>query len=195
MHDHNLDGKWTNEVWRSRAGSLFRTPAVLVMDRHASRTQEATPTRLATQHNTNVCFVPGGMTPLLQPCDVTWNKLFKANVRRLWEDWLENGEQEFTRSGRRRRTGYDLVAQWVAKAWRDILQEMIFSSFTKCDISADSNTDDLHSNLKHHLLEDCQLPDDVIEDEDEIDSSEDSGSSSDSDSDSDENVVMVDDNE
>ena len=185
--------KWTNEVWRSRAGSLFHTPAVLVMDRHASHTQEATTTRLVTQQNTNVCFVPGSMTPLLQPCDATGNKPFKANIRRLWEDWLENSEQEFTRSGRRRPAGYDLVAQWVVKAWRDIPQEMKISSFTKCGISADSNKDDLHSNLKR-LLEDRQLPDDVIEDEDEIGSSEDSGSSG-SDSDSDEDVLMVDDDE
>ena len=40
--------------------------------------------------HTDVLFIPNGMTYLLQPCDVYLNKPFKGEVRRLWEQFMQN---------------------------------------------------------------------------------------------------------
>ena len=79
-------------VWQSRPVSIFRTPAVLVMDRHRSHSHEPTVDDLKTRHNTSTELIPGGMTCVLQPCDVSWNRSMKSNVRQQWDEWLEKGQ-------------------------------------------------------------------------------------------------------
>ena len=111
-------------------------------------------------------------------------------MRQQWEDWLANGEKEFTRSGRRKRASYEQVANWVVEAWQDIPREMIQNSFKKCGIVAGPdgvNDDDLHTNLKR-LLETGEADDEVTDasdidstDESESTGSSDSGSNSDND--------------
>ena len=34
--------------------------------------------------------IPGGCRGLLQPADVSWNKPFKAHLRREYDNWMEN---------------------------------------------------------------------------------------------------------
>ena len=84
----------------------------------------------------------------------------KNRVRELWSDWFDNGEQEFTRTGRSRRASYDTVATWIVQAWEEIPNELIKKSFPCCGISDNSQRDELHSSLKT-LLETREVPDDV----------------------------------
>ena len=98
--------QWTAEVWHTRPGGIFRQPALLICDKHLAHTHQEVHSTLIQRHNTLIqrhntkcCVIPAGMTSLLQPCDVVWNKPMKSKVRAKWEDWLENGEQEFTQSG------------------------------------------------------------------------------------------------
>ena len=43
--------------------------------------------------NTELAVIPGGLTSLLQPLDVSLNKLFKDGVRK---QWMADGIHEFT---------------------------------------------------------------------------------------------------
>lgn len=173
---------WMSTVWQTRPGSIFRTPGLLVMDRHASHVHESTKAALKTRHNTAVQLIPPGMTCVLQPVDVSWNKSMKSKVRAMWDEWLEQGEQEFTRTGKRKRARYDTVATWVVKAWQELPQEMIEASFVKCGISGDATEDDLHSSLQQ-LIRDGELPDDVSDAESETDDPSSDDSSDDGDDD------------
>ena len=160
--------EWCEKVWRGRPGSLFRTPAALVLDRHRSHTHETSVSHLDKRHNTRSIFIPGGMTSVLQPCDVVWNKPMKDRVREKWNDWMANGEQQFTRTGKRKRASYIMVTEWVVDAWQSIPREMITLSFEKCGITGAGTVDLLHSSLRH-LVETGEALDDEVQSGNESD--------------------------
>ena len=54
---------WLENVWRRR---IFRSPALLILDRHASHLHRDVLSAMSQQHQTKAVFVPPGMTPILQ---------------------------------------------------------------------------------------------------------------------------------
>ena len=96
-----------------------------------------------------MAVIPGGMTLLLQPADVSWNKPFKSLRKEKWLEWLNEGEEEYTRSGKRKSASYKTVVQWVSDCWKSISEDLIKKSFTKCGICDTSNP--LHSRLQSIL--------------------------------------------
>ena len=69
-------------------------------------------------------------------------KPFKLKMRKLWGEWMVNGEEETTKLGKRKRLGFVLVCEWIVKAWESIL--LVMRSFFKCSISnsMDGSDDD-----------------------------------------------------
>ena len=157
----DLMTQWMDKVWQRRPGNIFRKPGLLVCDKHRSHTHADTVTALKRRFATSVVFIHGGMTSLLQPCDVSWNKSMKSKVRERWNAWLQEGEKEFTRSGKRKRASYDMVAKWVVEAWDEVPREMISTSFVKCGLTPMDSIDLLHSSLQN-LLKNEELPDDDV---------------------------------
>ena len=140
---------WLQNVWKRRKNSLCRQPAVLVLDRHASHLHARIQNQLMREHQTRAIYVPAGMTPLLQPCDLSWNKPFKDAMRRKWKDWLADGIREYTRAGNRKSASYKQVAEWVVECWRSLDAEIIANSFAQCGIVKSTTQSDLmlHSRL------------------------------------------------
>ena len=58
-------------------------------------------------------IIPGGMTKLSQPLDISVNKSFKGHIRQQWETWMVEGEHSYTPAGHMRRAIYLDVANWV----------------------------------------------------------------------------------
>ena len=128
----------------------------------------------------------------------------KSKVRKSWNEWLEDGEQAFTRTGKRKRASYDTVAKWVVEAWEQVPRDLITNSFVKCGLTPSDSIDILHDPLKS-LIDTGDLPEDVVtsgeedvdgsdmEEEEENDSS--SGSSDDSDAEEDNTASDDDDND
>ena len=74
---------WIKKVWRSRLGGLGRRRSLLVFDSfeaHLTDTVKASFKR----DNTVLAVIPGGLTSLLQPLEVSLNKQFKNGVRKKW---------------------------------------------------------------------------------------------------------------
>ena len=53
--------------------------------------------------------IPGGLTKILQPLDISVNKCFKTEMMKLWETWMSDGEKSYTATGRMRRAYYQTV--------------------------------------------------------------------------------------
>lgn len=160
-----LMNSWKQEVWSKRPEAIWKRSTLLVYDsvsRHINRSILASFKR---HYNTTVAVIPGGMTPLLQPADSHWNKPFKTNMRQKWLEWLRSGDREYTRTGKRKRASYEVVAQWVSDAWKEVPQEPIRKSFTECGLFTDSASGNglecLHSKLR--ILEDKEA---LVEEED-----------------------------
>ena len=85
--------------------------------------------------NTECVVIPGGMTSMLQPLDVSINKPFKDRMRAKWQEWMLAGEHTFTARGRIHKVDLDEICRWISDAWEDIPPEMIQKSFRKCCIT------------------------------------------------------------
>ena len=85
---------------------------------------------------TELAVIPGGLTSLLQPLDVSLNKPFEDEVRK---QWMADGIHEFTATERQKKASEEPICSWISQAWKAIPSEMIATSFLKCGITNNSN--------------------------------------------------------
>ena len=150
----------------------------LIADVHRAQKTDAILHRLEKDCKTEVTFIPGGCTSLIQPLDVVINKPFKAIVKRLATQHMQERLDDYVNgtitAGERR----ILFTKWVGQAWEEmsLKKEMIKRSFIKAGIAVaiDGSQDD---EINIEGLENYQV--DLSDDE----SSDDLFSESDSDED------------
>ena len=108
-HAHNLYRlvqDWVHMVWSSRLdGGLSRRRSMSVLDAFTCHKTNDTKV-LLHRTNTDLLIIPGRMTWLLQPLDVSINKSFKDGLHRCWSDWIMSGEKTDTKSGRMRKVDF-----------------------------------------------------------------------------------------
>ena len=79
----DLMASWINRVWGPNRDDVRR---LLVFDQARVHTMQNT-------QDTDVVFIPAGCTSLAQPADVSWNGLFKAQMRQEWKFWRRRDER------------------------------------------------------------------------------------------------------
>ena len=100
--------------------------------------------------NSDVGYIPGGLTSQLQPADVSWNKPFKTAYRELYNEWMATGDKSYTPAGNMRAPEKKLCLEWVNVAWRKVTTDVVIKSFKACGISnsTDGSEDDFIHCLK-----------------------------------------------
>lgn len=170
--DSKLMHDWLEVVWKCRPGGLLRKRCLLVLDSFRGHIEESVKNRMK-ELNTHPAIIPGGLTSILQPLDVSVNKPFKDHVKTLYTDWMANGEHSFMKTGKIQKPSIEILCSWIVKAWDQISSEIIQKSFKKTGISnALDGTED------HLIYEDSNDPAEATDDDGDDDND---GNSSDSD--------------
>ena len=98
---------------------------------------------------TELAVIPGGLTSLLQPLDVSLNKPFEDEVRK---QWMADGIHEFTATERQKKASEEPICSWISQAWKAIPSEMIAASFLKCGITNNSDGSKYNFGLQSRSL-------------------------------------------
>ncbi|CAG8739636.1 786_t:CDS:2, partial [Racocetra fulgida] len=88
--------------------------------------------------------------PLLEADLKTWVKSLRSRqkivsrymYRKFYLDWMGEEIKKLTRTGHIQRPAYNLVAEWVVKAWNQVDPSLIKYSFKCCGISTAQNGTD-----------------------------------------------------
>lgn len=123
--DNEVMDLWLNRCYVKRPGGFFRQKkSLLVLDSMRAHISDVTKERIRATDSIPA-VIPGGLTKLLQPLDISVNRCFKAELRHIWEDWMNNGDKSFTATGCMRRASYPTVVQWVKDAWNAVPETAI----------------------------------------------------------------------
>jgi hypothetical protein len=69
-------------------------------------------------HSKGILFavIPGGLTGLLQPCDVVWFKSLKDHIAREFDAWKAGPDHEVTRAGNPKPPTIENMTFWLRSA-------------------------------------------------------------------------------
>jgi len=115
--DEALTLDWIKTVWATRPGGVLRKKAMLVLDSFHCHWMPSIKSELRGM-KMDLVIIPGGMTRLLQPLDVSVNKPIKDALRGKWNNWLSDSSHTFTPGGRMRQPTLVDVTQWILATWR-----------------------------------------------------------------------------
>ena len=113
--------------------------------------------------NTKIEIIDGGMTPLLQFIGTRVNKPFKDHLREKWNEWMTDGEIQYTDSSKGKRASCQMVVEWINNVWRRVAtDDEIMKGFKECGyIGYDGNVDSLHSRLRDTMVN-REVPPEVL---------------------------------
>ena len=105
-----------NYIWKRRAGGFFNTEkSILLIDSgHSGREVE----QAFSGVKCSIKIIHGILTPLLLFLETHVNTGTHDTHVNIWEDWVENGEAEFTKKEIARRASYQLVPEWADDTWK-----------------------------------------------------------------------------
>lgn len=133
MDDH-LVNDWVKTVWGRRPGG-FSKRSLLVLDAFRCHRSPALLRLLKEEYMTTLTIIPGGLTSVLQPLDVSIYKPMKVLLQRRWNQWYSEGDHSFTATGRMRKPELEDICQWIVDAWHELDPNIIVKAFKKCCIS------------------------------------------------------------
>lgn len=107
---------WIEKAWRRPLGGLGRRNSLLVYDAFEAHVTDTVKAAFKRE-NTDLAVIPGGLTSILQPLDVSLNKLFKDGVRKRWMEWMADGIHEFTATVRQKKPSEELICLWISEVW------------------------------------------------------------------------------
>jgi len=91
---------WLQKVWgRCPDGGIINTKSLVVLDQFRAHLTYKAKQCTARSYNTDIAVMPGRLTSILQPLNVSINHLFKCKLCELWSAWMSSGSFERTAAG------------------------------------------------------------------------------------------------
>lgn len=152
--DESIMKDWIRKSFSKRRGSVRRTKSMIVLDAfRCHRTEQIK--KMFQNENCVLAMIPGGLTSMLQPLDVSINKPFKQHLKEIWSEWLSSNDHTFTTGGAMKKVSMPQICQWILDAWEKIPAELIRKAFKKCCISnkMDGSEDDVVFDMCENLNE------------------------------------------
>ena len=152
--------KWRREVFGLKPGHvspLFTRPgnrvplgrefeSILVLDSWLPHKDKGFIKKMSEENGVKVVINPGGMTSLLQPADITWNREVKRKFKNYWREWIE--KKSDSDKGNLKRPEYGEIIDWVYKAWNELDRQIIIDSFKFANLGLEYNEIDILSKLR-----------------------------------------------
>ena len=148
--NESLTIDWVKQGW----GTLNFGRRLLVWDAYRCHLMPSVKNVAETHTNTDLSVIPGGLTSLVQPADVSWNKPFKEAYKARYNQWMVTGEKSYTPAGNVRAPSKVLCLQWVKEAWSSVSTEVVKKSFISCGISVNV---DGSEDQEVHCLKDNEI--------------------------------------
>ena len=115
--DNDVMTQWIEKVWKKETPNHRK---LLILDNYT--VHEQCKELLAYSPQIKVIFLPANSTRLLQPLDLTVNKLIKNNLRDLWVKKHDTSNKKLSRRE---------IANRVLQAWQSIQDEQVEIGFRK----------------------------------------------------------------
>ncbi|CAM9918791.1 unnamed protein product, partial [Ascophyllum nodosum] len=119
---------------RSKNGIIKQRPCILVLDDFKCHKGEGFVADLKRKADTIVIFIPGGLTPLLQPLDRMLNKQMKRLLRGMYTSYSASVKGD-PRTGKLKPPGRGVVAKWCKDALASITPETVKTCFKICGLT------------------------------------------------------------
>lgn len=87
--NENIMLEWLKESFRKGKRAFFEPRSILIVDSIHSHLLDCV--KAECKMSTRLAVISGGLTKVLQLLDVTVNRCFKSEIRKLWEDWMRSG--------------------------------------------------------------------------------------------------------
>ena len=102
--------------------------------------------------NTIVIFIPGGLTPLLQPLDRMLNKQMKRLLRGMYTAHTATAVAD-AKTGKLQPPGRGTVSTWCKKAWAMITPDVVKMCFKICGLTLALDGSEDHAWCMHNFGE------------------------------------------
>ena len=119
MDDGGAELEWLKIVWGRRPRAFLNQPSMRVLDAFKGHLTDSVKNQLRKM-NTELVVMPGGITSVLQPMDVSINKPFKDRFRQQYLTWISDHARELTETGKIKGAAPSEVARWVSATWKAI---------------------------------------------------------------------------
>ncbi|ELT90523.1 hypothetical protein CAPTEDRAFT_150149 [Capitella teleta] len=139
VSNDNITRIWLTRVWGRRNDRR----RLLVWDTFRGHCTADVKEDVRQKFNSDIVYIPGGCTGILQPADVSWNQPFKDHLQAAYDEWLLSGMPTFTPKGNRRAPQLAAFLRWIKAAWDKVTPDIVRHSFKKCGIwNAEDGTED-----------------------------------------------------
>jgi hypothetical protein len=150
--------KWLKVVCSRRPGAFLDQLTMLVLHAFKGHFTDSMTDQLRKM-KTDLIVIPGGMTSVLQPMDLSIHKTSKDRLRQQYLTWFEVPACELTETVKIKHAAHSQVVQWVSIVWKAFPESIIVRSFKKCCISnaLDGSEDEIlwEDNVKDKDDSDC----------------------------------------